>query len=118
MTKIKNGLLKMTIFLAALFATLAMVFGFRSHYEQQKNIKITEDVKNYVDEMLKSDIITAQRDFAKSRDIALQDAAQKSVAQVTEKIVTETVVPQKVVVPTTTTVKVEKPKSTKKTKSS
>jgi vacuolar-type H+-ATPase catalytic subunit A/Vma1 len=112
--KIQNIPLKIAIFFASVFATLAAVLGFRVHYEQQKNLKTYSDIKDYMDQLMQSDIVIAQRDFAKDRDMLLQKSAHTSTAQVTQQATTTTVTPQKIVTPTVTT----KPKATKKTKTS
>ena len=116
----RNALLKVSIFFASVFATLAVVFGVRAQYEQQKHVKTFGDVKDYMDQLLQSDIIKAQREFAKQRDVLLQNAAHVPNSQVTQQTTTTTVVPKKVVTPvtTTTTAPAEKPKATKKTKTS
>ncbi len=113
----RNALLKVSIFLASVFATLAVVFGVRAQYEQQKHAKTFGDVKDYMDQLLQSDIIKAQREFATNRDKLLQKAAHTPSNQVTQQTTTTTVVPKKVVTPVVTTQK-ESSKSSKKTKTS
>ncbi|MFA5986311.1 MAG: hypothetical protein WC819_03120 [Parcubacteria group bacterium] len=114
MMKMQNVPLKIAIFFASVFATLAAVLGFRVHYEQQKNLKTYSDIKDYMDQLMQSDIVTAQRDFAKERDIVLQKSAHVPTEQVTQQTTTTTVTPQRIVTPTVTTT----PKATKKTKTS
>lgn len=113
----KNVFLKISILCASIFATLAVVFGVRAQYEQQKHVKTVGDVQDYLDQLLQSDITKAQREFAKDRDILLQKAAHMPSGQVTQQTTVTTVVPKKVVTPTVV-VQEEKPKSSKKTKSS
>ncbi len=112
--RIQNIPLKIAIFLASSFATISAVFGFRVHYEQQKNTQTRNDVKDYVDDLMQSDIVASQRSHAKERDMQLQEAARTPQTTITRQEETTTVTPKKIIEP----VVVEKPKSTKKTKSS
>lgn len=112
--KIQNIPLKIAIFLASSFATIAAVFGFRAHYEQQKNMQTQDNAEDYVRDLMNSEIVEAQRMQAMERDKKLQEAAHTPQAIITQQEETTTVTPVKVVEP----VVVEKPKSTKKTKSS
>lgn len=118
----KNIPLKISILCASIFATLAVVFGVRAQYEQQKHIKTFDDVKDYMNQLLGSDIISAQREFSKKRDVLLQSAAHVPNSQVTKQETTTTIVPKKVVTPVTTTnttsTSTSKPKAAKKTKTS
>lgn len=112
--KIQNIPLKIAIFLASAFATIAAVFGFRAHYEQQKNTQTQNNAEDYVKDLLESEIVEAQRAQAMERDKQLQEAAHTPQTTVTQQEEITTVTPIKVVEP----VVQEKPKSTKKTKSS
>lgn len=111
MKKTKNGPLKITIFLSTIFATLAIFFGFRMHDEQEKTTKAKEDTKDYADANSSNDIMAAQKEFAKERDIMLQEVSHTSEVDVTEDKIVEKIVP-------TATVKTEEPIFAKKTKSS
>lgn len=112
--KIQNIPLKIAIFLASTFATIAAVFGFRAHYEQQKNAQTQNNAEDYVKDLLESEIVEAQRTQAMERDKQLQEAAHTPQTTVIQQEEITTVTPIKVVEP----VVQEKPKSTKKTKSS
>ena len=113
--KIQNVPLKIAIFFASAFATVAAVFGYRAHYEQQKNTQTQDNAEDYVKDLMESDIVAAQRERAMERDKQLQEAAHTPQTVVAQEETTTTVTPAKVV---EQPVVVEKPKSSKITKSS
>lgn len=113
--KIQNIPLKIAIFLTSSFATIAAVFGFRVHYEQQKNTQTQGNAEDYVKDLMESEIVEAQRAKAMERDKKLQESARTPQVVISQEETTTTVTPAKVV---EKPVVVEKPKSSKKTKSS
>ena len=103
---------KILIGLAGIFATIAMVLGFKVN-DDKKNV---EAAKNLLTES-ENNAGNAQAVINQNREKILTKAASSPAQEVKQEITTETVVPGKVVAQPTTTTTAKKT-SSKKTKSS